>query len=89
LLSGPHTQPLFVMDKAGFLDRLGRENVCANIDLALARSREILGLPPAPPNDPLDAERKKLLSARQELASAVERVGKALNEPADNPPPAL
>ena len=44
ILSGPHTQPLFVMDKAGFLDRLGRENVCANIDLSLARSREILKL---------------------------------------------
>jgi SulP family sulfate permease len=42
VLSGPHTQPLFMMDKAGFLDRLGKENVCANIDLALARSREIL-----------------------------------------------
>jgi sulfate permease, SulP family len=46
VLSGPHTQPLFMMDKAGFLDRLGRENVCANIDLALARSREILNPPP-------------------------------------------
>jgi SulP family sulfate permease len=45
VLSGPHTQPLFMMDKAGFLERLGRENVCANIDLALARSREILHLP--------------------------------------------
>ncbi len=54
VLSGPHTQPLFMMDKAGFLDRLGRENVCANIDLALERSREILGLPSAPPvNSPL------------------------------------
>ncbi len=42
VLSGPHTQPLFMMDKAGFLDRLGRENTCANIDLALERSREIL-----------------------------------------------
>jgi len=42
VLSGPHAQPLFMMDKAGFLDRLGRENVCADIDLALARSREIL-----------------------------------------------
>lgn len=45
ILSGPHTQPLFMMDKAGFLDRLGRENVCAHIDLSLARSREILKLP--------------------------------------------
>jgi SulP family sulfate permease len=44
ILSGPHTQPLFMMDKAGFLDRLGKENVCANIDFSLARSREILGL---------------------------------------------
>ena len=49
ILSGPHAQPLFMMDKAGFLDRLGRENVCADIGLALARSRDILGLPPDPP----------------------------------------
>lgn len=42
ILSGPHTQPLFMMDKAGFLEQLGKENVCANIDQALARAREIL-----------------------------------------------
>ncbi len=42
ILSGPHAQPLFMMDKAGFLDRLGRENVCAHIDAALERAREIL-----------------------------------------------
>jgi SulP family sulfate permease len=42
VLCGPHTQPLFMMDKAGFLDQIGRENICANIDLALERSREIL-----------------------------------------------
>jgi SulP family sulfate permease len=42
ILSGPHSQPLFVMDKAGFLDRLGRENVCAHIDAALERANEIL-----------------------------------------------
>jgi len=42
ILSGPHTQPLFMMDKAGFLDKLGRENVCADIDLSLARAREII-----------------------------------------------
>jgi SulP family sulfate permease len=50
VLSGPHTQPLFMMDKAGFLDRLGQENVCANIDLALVRSHELLNL--APPRSP-------------------------------------
>jgi SulP family sulfate permease len=42
ILSGPHTQPLFVMDKAGFLDRIGRENVCAHIDASLERAQEIL-----------------------------------------------
>jgi hypothetical protein len=40
-----------MMDKAGFLDRLGRENVCADIDLALARSREILNLRAEVPGD--------------------------------------
>jgi sulfate permease, SulP family len=45
VLCGPHTQPLFMMEKAGFLDQLGRENICADIDLALARSREILSQP--------------------------------------------
>lgn len=48
VLSGPHAQPLFMMEKAGFLDELGRENLCANIDEALARAREILRLPAAP-----------------------------------------
>jgi len=47
ILSGPHTQPLFAMDRAGFLDRLGRENVCAHIDEALERAREILAEKPS------------------------------------------
>ncbi len=84
ILSGPHTQPLFMMDKAGFLDQLGRENICANLEHALERAREILGLPPEPPNDPLEAEKKKIETVRQDLASALERAGKALNAPADN-----
>lgn len=55
ILSGPHTQPLFVMDKAGFLDRIGLENVCADIESSLERAREILaqqkaGKPHAPPD---------------------------------------
>lgn len=82
VLSGPHTQPLFMMDKAGFLDRLGKENVCANIELSLARSREILGLPPAPSSDPLHAEKQKLEAARQEITSALQRAQEVLNSPA-------
>ena len=42
VLSAPHAQPLLVMDKAGFLDVIGRENICADIDLSLERAREIL-----------------------------------------------
>jgi SulP family sulfate permease len=42
VLSGPHTQPLLVMDRAGFLDRLGRDNVCADIELALKRATVLL-----------------------------------------------
>jgi SulP family sulfate permease len=79
LLSGAHTQPLLVMEKAGFLDRIGRENVCPHIEAALARAREILGLPPAPPTDPLQGEKQKLEAARQELTSALERASHVLN----------
>jgi len=78
ILSGPHTQPLFMMDKAGFLDRLGRENICANLEDSLARSRDILGLPPAESHDPLLLEKEKIETARRELAEAVERAGKML-----------
>jgi len=42
ILSGPHTQPYFAMEKAGFFDVLGRENVCADLETAVARSRELL-----------------------------------------------
>jgi SulP family sulfate permease len=82
VLSGPHTQPLFMMDKAGFLDRLGRENVCANIELSLARSREILGLPPAPPADLTQAHKLELEAARQNLAQAFKRADEALGRAA-------
>jgi sulfate permease, SulP family len=46
ILSAPHTQPLLVMDNAGFLDRIGRENVCAHLDAALQRARELLRVQP-------------------------------------------
>jgi SulP family sulfate permease len=43
ILSGPHTQPYFMLEKAGFFDALGRENVCADLETAVARARELLG----------------------------------------------
>ena len=45
ILSGVHTQPLFAMTQSGLLDQFGEENVFGNIDDALDRAREILGLP--------------------------------------------
>jgi len=43
VLSGTQAQPFRVMERSGFLDRVGRENVCPNIDAALERTRHILG----------------------------------------------
>jgi SulP family sulfate permease len=88
VLSAPHTNPMMVMEKAGFIDRLGHENVCPNIDAALDRAREILGLPPAKPRDPNYEEKKKLEAVRMELASALDRVNDVLKTPArsDTPP---
>ena len=84
VLSAPHTNPLMVMEKAGFIDRLGRENVCPHIDAALERAREILGLPPAKPVDPNYEEKQKLEAVRLELASALDRVNLVLKTPARN-----
>lgn len=81
ILSAPHTQPLLVMENAGFLDRIGRENVCPHIDAALARSRDILGLPPALETDPLHQERQKLEAVRRELSGALERANVVMQGP--------
>jgi SulP family sulfate permease len=69
ILSGPHTQPLLVMDKSGFLDRIGRQNVCADVTIALGRAREILGLPPAAPADAGEQQDLKPQGVRPSSAS--------------------
>lgn len=84
VLSAPHTNPMMVMERAGFIDRLGHENVCPHIDAALDRAREILGLPPAKPVDPNYEEKKKLEAVRLELASALDRVNDVLKSPGRN-----
>jgi SulP family sulfate permease len=71
-----------VMTRAGFIDRLGQQNVCPHIDAALARAREILGLPPAPAADPHYQERLRLEAVRLELANALDRVNTVLKTPA-------
>jgi sulfate permease, SulP family len=42
ILCGPHSQPLFALTRAGFIDRLGINNICGDIDSSLERAREIL-----------------------------------------------
>jgi len=44
VLCGPHTQPYFLMHQAGFFTRIGKENVAANLDDALARAKILLEL---------------------------------------------
>jgi SulP family sulfate permease len=88
ILSAPHTQPLAVMINSGFIDRLGEENVCPDIGAALARAREILGLPPVKEDtntqESLVAEKKKIEAVRRELSEAVERASRILNKSGEN-----
>ncbi len=48
LIADLHTQPLFAMEKSGLLEEIGLDNIFGNIDDALNRAREILGLPQVP-----------------------------------------
>lgn len=58
VLSGPHRQPLEMMMRAGFHERVGRRNIRANFDQALARAREILAQPPGKGAETKNAEPK-------------------------------
>ncbi len=42
ILSGPHTQPYFLLEKSGFLERVGADNVAADLESAVARARLLL-----------------------------------------------
>jgi SulP family sulfate permease len=46
LLSDVHAQPVVALERSGLYDELGEENVHGNIDDALNRARQFLGLPP-------------------------------------------
>lgn len=45
VLSGPHTQPYVLMERAGFLDSVGPENVAADLPAAVERARVLLAGP--------------------------------------------
>ncbi len=42
IFSGIHQQPLQMLRRAGFLDVVGKENICATFDDSLIRARELL-----------------------------------------------
>lgn len=42
ILCGPHSQPLFALTQSGFLDKLGSENICGDMESALARAERLL-----------------------------------------------
>jgi len=46
ILCGPHAQPLFALERAGFIERMGRDNLCGDVDDSLNRAKMLLGLEP-------------------------------------------
>jgi SulP family sulfate permease len=42
IISGIHKQPLFAIQQAGLLERIGEDNICGNLDEALARVATLL-----------------------------------------------
>jgi SulP family sulfate permease len=53
VLSGVHAQPLIALERSGLLERIGPDNVCADIRSALERARALLTgsrVPPEPPS---------------------------------------
>lgn len=94
VLSAPHTQPLAVMENAGFIDVVGRDNVCPHIAAALERARAILGLPPSGDGDGGEAQRRrftdeklKLEAARNELSAALSKAQRILADGQPKTPP--
>jgi sulfate permease, SulP family len=48
ILSDVHSQPVVALERSGLYDEMGEQNIHGNIDDALNRAREHLGLPPLP-----------------------------------------
>ena len=42
ILCGPHSQPLFALTRSGFMEQLGEDNICGDMDSSLDRARRIL-----------------------------------------------
>ena len=42
VISGIHTQPYILFSKMGMIEKLGKENICADIKEALSRTNQLL-----------------------------------------------
>ena len=42
ILCGPHSHPLFALTRSGFMEQLGEQNVCGDMETSLARARQLL-----------------------------------------------
>jgi len=42
ILCGPHSQPLFALIRAGFMEKIGEGNVCGDMESSLAQARVLL-----------------------------------------------
>ncbi|MGE5313557.1 MAG: SulP family inorganic anion transporter [Acidobacteriota bacterium] len=42
IISGVHKQPLFAMERSGFLAKIGEDNLCGDLDEALARAQTLI-----------------------------------------------
>ncbi len=71
VLSGVHAQPLFAFMQVGFDKIIGRDNMFENIDGALNRARQLLGLPAEtpPPEAQPEVARERAAAGQDTLAT--------------------
>jgi SulP family sulfate permease len=68
ILSGIRRQPLHAMRRSPLLEKIGRRNVFRDLDRALNRAREILGLPSAAKAKPRSASSADQAKERERVA---------------------
>lgn len=45
ILCGPHSQPLFALTRAGFIEKIGEENICGDMESSLQQAQKLLAQP--------------------------------------------
>ena len=76
VLADVHAQPIVALERSGFLDEIGEDNLTGNIDDALNRAREYLGLAPEP---------RPIFANRSRRTRASRRPGRRAHPPAGGP----